>query len=94
MFFSPLYEINQNREAGKAIALNFIYLKRWKEALDYLEKLLQEATELNLLNLAAECYLNLDLPEKALTLIEKSLQLEPDQPSIIKLKEEIKAKIK
>lgn len=90
----PLYEINQNREAGKVIALNFFFLEKWKEALDYLEKLLQEAIELNLLNLAAECYLNLDLPEKAMTLIEKSLQLEPNQPQIIKLKEKIKAKIK
>lgn len=90
----PLYEINRIREAGKVIALDLFYLKKWKEALDYLEKLLQEATELSLLNLAAECYLNLGLTEKALTLIEKSLQLEPNQPQIIKLKEMVKAKIK
>lgn len=90
----PLYDTYQNREAGKVIALNLVYLEKWKEALDYLEKLLQEAIELNLLNLAAEGYLNLGFPERAMTLIEKSLQLEPNQPQIVKLKERIKAKIK
>lgn len=90
----PLYETSQNREAGKVLALDFFYLGKWREALDYLEKLLQEATELSLLNLAAECYLKLDLPEKALLMIEKSLKLEPDQPQARKLEEMIKARIK
>ncbi len=90
----PLYEVNKIREAGKVIALDLFHLKKWKEALNYLENMLQEATELSLLNLAAECYLNLGLSEKALTLIERSLQLEPNQPEMAKLKEMIKAKIK
>jgi len=90
----PLYEASKNREAGKVLALDFFYLGKWREALDYLEKMLQEATELSLLNLAAECYLKLNLPDKALQMIEKSLKLEPDQPQARKLEEIIKARIK
>jgi tetratricopeptide (TPR) repeat protein len=90
----PLYEASQNREAGKVLALDFYYLEKWPEAVAYLEKLLQEGTELSLLNLAAECYLKLDLPAKALLMIEKSLKLEPNQPQARKLEEIIKARLK
>ncbi len=40
---------------------------------------MSEATEVPVLNLAAECYLNLGHPEKALPLLEKSLSLMPGQ---------------
>jgi len=90
----PLYEASQNREAGKVLALDFYYLEKWPEAVAYLEKLLQEGTELSLLNLAAECYLKLDFPAKALLMIEKSLKLEPNQPQARKLEEIIKARLK
>ncbi len=36
------------------------------------------------MNLAAECYLNLNQPEKALPLIQKSLELDPNQDKIKK----------
>ncbi len=72
------------------IALDYAGLKAWASALVYLEKLMQEATEVAVLNLAAECYLNLSQPEKALPLLQKSLQLDPSQPRIKEL--EAKAK--
>jgi GWxTD domain-containing protein len=78
----PLYESTKNREAGKVIALDHAGLKDWASALAYLEKLLADATEVPVLNLAAECYLNLNQPDKALPLIEKSLSLDPSQPQV------------
>jgi hypothetical protein len=41
-----------------------------------------EATEIPVLNLAAECYLELGQTEKALAVIERSLALLPDQPAV------------
>jgi GWxTD domain-containing protein len=77
-----LYERTEDRETGKLIALNHAGLKDWSSALVYLEKLMSGATEVGVLNLAAECHLNLDRPERALPLLQKSLSLLPDQPEI------------
>jgi tetratricopeptide (TPR) repeat protein len=84
----PLYERAPDREAAKVIALDHAGLKNWDSALSYLEKLMAEATEVPVLNLAAECQLALDRPEKALPLLQKSLSLVPDQPAIKALEEE------
>ncbi|MCX6572077.1 MAG: GWxTD domain-containing protein [Candidatus Aminicenantes bacterium] len=83
----PLYERVPDREAAKVIALDYAALKDWNSALTYLDKLLAEATEVPVLNLAAECLLALDRPEKALPLLQKSLSLVPDQPAVKALEE-------
>lgn len=77
-----LYESTQNRETAKLMALNYSGLREWAKALFYLEKLLEKALEISVMNLAAECYLNLNQPEKALPLIQKSLELDPNQDKI------------
>jgi GWxTD domain-containing protein len=76
-----LYEKVPDRETAKVIALDYAGLKDWASALTYLEKIMAEATEVSVLNLAAECHLNLGRPEKALPLLEKSLSLIPEQPA-------------
>ncbi len=86
----PLYEATKSREAAKVIALDYTGLKDWATALIYLEKLMAEATEIGVLNMAAECHLNLGQPEKALPLIQKSLSLNPSQPAIRALEEKAK----
>jgi len=86
----PVFQKTQDRETGKLLAANYARLKNWASALVYLEKLLETATELSVLNLAAECYVNLNQPEKALPLLQKSLELEPNQANIKKLEERIK----
>lgn len=86
----PFYEKSQDREAAKIIAVNYAGLKDWASALVYLEKLMEQATEVGVLNLAAECYLNLNEPEKALPLLKKSLELNPDQDHIKELQEKAK----
>jgi len=83
----PFYERAPDREAAKVIALDYAALKDWSSALAYLDKLMAEATEVPVLNLAAECHLALDRPEKALPLLQKSLSLVPDQPAIKALEE-------
>ncbi len=83
----PLYERAPDREAAKVIALDYAALKDWNSALTYLDKLMAEATEVPVLNLAAECLLALDRPEQALPLLQKSLSLIPDQPAIKALEE-------
>lgn len=83
----PLYERAPDREAAKVIALDYAALKDWNSALTYLDKLMAEATEVPVLNLAAECLLALDRPEKALPLLQKSLSLVPDQPAVKALEE-------
>ncbi len=87
---SPHYQRTQNREAAKVISLCYFSLKDWTSALVYLEKLMQQAVELSVLNLSAECYINLDQPEKALPLIQKSLELDPSQVKIKELEDRIK----
>ncbi len=86
----PVYHSTQEREAAKLIAANYAALKEWSAALVYLERLLEDATEISVLNLAAECYLNLGQTEKALPLLEKSLELNPDQPKIKELERKVK----
>lgn len=78
----PLYERSPDNETAKVIALGYAGLHDWTSALTYCEKILAGSTEVDVLNLAAECDLNLNQPEKALPLLEKSLALLPDQPAI------------
>jgi hypothetical protein len=78
----PVYEATKSREAGKVIAAAHAALQDWRPALAVLEELLSGATEVSLLNLAGECHLNLKHPELALPLLEKSLQLAPEQPAV------------
>jgi GWxTD domain-containing protein len=78
----PTYEATPSREAAKVIAASYAGLKDWTSSLVYLEKLLAEATEVSVLNLAGECYLNLGQPERALPLLHKSLELDPGQAAI------------
>jgi tetratricopeptide (TPR) repeat protein len=86
----PVYQGTQEREAAKIIALDYAGLKDWSSALVYLEKLMEQAAEVSVLNLAAECYLNLNQPEKALSLLQKSLELDPDQANIKELEKKTK----
>jgi GWxTD domain-containing protein len=89
----PLFERAPGRETAKLIALDYAGLKDWGSALTYLDKLLAEATEVPVLNLAAECHLALDRPERALSLIEKSLTLIPDQPAVKALEEKARKRL-
>ncbi len=89
----PVYQATQNREAAKIIAVNYAGLKDWAAALVYLEKLMEQAAEIGVLNLAAECYLNLDQPDKALPLLQKSLKLNPNQAKIKELEKSAKKRI-
>ncbi len=84
----PLYELKPDRETAKVIALDFAGLHDWASSAEYLEKIMLETTEIGVLNLAAECYMNLSRPEKALPLLRKSLALLPDQRSIKELEEQ------
>jgi GWxTD domain-containing protein len=82
------------REALKIMAASYAGLKDWAGALVPLEKLLAEATEVSVLSLAGECYFHLNQPEKALPLLEKSLEIEPNQPAVKELLQRVEAKIK
>jgi GWxTD domain-containing protein len=77
----PVYEASGDREAAKIMALDWAGLKDWAAALVLLEKLLEGATEVGVLNLAAECHLELGRAAQAVPLLEKSLSLVPDQPA-------------
>jgi len=89
----PLYERAPDREAAKVIALDYAALKDWNSSLTYLDKLMAEATEIPVLNLAAECHLALDRPEKALPLLQKSLALVPDQPVVRAMEEKTRKRL-
>jgi tetratricopeptide (TPR) repeat protein len=91
---TPVYESVEQRESGKLLAANYAALKDWQTALTYLEKLMAKATEISVLNLAAECYVNLNQPERALPLLRESLALNPNQPSIKDLVERTKKQMK
>jgi predicted Zn-dependent protease len=54
----------------------------WAGALPILEALMRESTEVGVLNLAAEAYLNTGQPAQAISLLEKSLRLVPGQPAV------------
>lgn len=88
----PVYEATQSREAAVIIASNYVGLEDWTSALIYLEKLLKQASDLNVLNLAAKCYLQLNKPEKAKPLLQKSLSIDPNQKDIQLLLDRIENK--
>jgi GWxTD domain-containing protein len=90
----PIYRTQKSRDAAKIIALDYFSLGDWASALLYCEDLLIGATEISVLNLAAECHLRLNQPEKALILLRKSLELDPAQASIKELEEKAKKSIK
>jgi len=90
----PVYQSAGEREAAKLIAANYAALEDWTSALIYLEKIMAQTTEISVLNLAAECYLNLNQPEKALPLLRKSLELNPAQTYIKNLEEKTKKQLK
>jgi GWxTD domain-containing protein len=90
---SAVHARNGDREAAKVIALDQAGLKDWTAALATLEKLMAEATEIPVLNLASECHMALGHPEKALPLLQKSLSLSPDQPAVRALEEEAKKRV-
>jgi tetratricopeptide (TPR) repeat protein len=90
----PAEAAGLSRDAGKVMAASFAALKDWAAALSYLDKLLAEATEVSVLNLAGECHLNSGRPDSAVALFERSLQLDPDQPAIKGLLEKARAGIK
>lgn len=90
----PLEETGISREAAKVIAADYAALKDWSSALVYLEKLLAEATELSVLNLAGECHLNLGRTDQALSLFQRSLEIDPDQPAVKALAEKARGAIK
>jgi tetratricopeptide (TPR) repeat protein len=76
------------------MAADYAALKDWTSALAYLDKLLAEATEVSVLNLAGECHLNLGRPDQALPLLQKSLQIDANQPAVKALLEKARAGIK
>lgn len=87
-----VYETNRDREAAKVIALDYARLKDWTSARGYVDGLLAEATEVSVLNLAAEVYQNLGEREQAIKFLEKSLSLLPDQPAIKSWLDDLKKK--
>ncbi len=87
-----VYESTGNREAAKVLALDYAKLKDWDKARIYVDKLLAEVTEISVLNLAAEIYLNLGNKDQAIYYLEKSLSLVPDQPQIKGWLEDLKKK--
>lgn len=87
-----VYETNRDREAAKVIALDYARLRDWASARVYVDGLLAEATEVSVLNLAAEVYQNLGEREQAIRFLEKSLSLLPDQPAIKSWLDDLKKK--
>ena len=90
----PVAESSGGREAAKIMAAAQAGLKDWTSAVAILEKLMAEATEASVLSLAGECYLRLGQPEKALPLLRKSLDIDPDQPAVKDLVRNAQAGIK
>jgi GWxTD domain-containing protein len=81
----PLYEETGGREPAKILAADYAGLKQWDQAIFHLERLMKEASELEVINLAAQCYIQLNQPDKARPLIQKSLSINPDQEDIKQL---------
>jgi len=90
----PLYQATRDREAAKVLARDYAGLQDWSSALVYARDLLQEATEIEVLNLAAECLIRLKRPDEALPLLRKSLELVPDQDEARALEEQAKKALK
>ena len=90
---AAVYKRSGDREAAKVIALDQAGLKDWTAALTTLEGLMAEATEVSVLNLAAECHLALGHPDRALPLLQKSLSLDPDQPAARALEERARKRL-
>lgn len=90
---AAVHERTRDREAAKVMALDQAGLKDWSGALAGLEKLMAEATEVPVLNLAAECHMALGHPDKALPLIQRSLALWPDQPAVRAMEEEARKRV-
>jgi tetratricopeptide (TPR) repeat protein len=90
----PLYEQTRSRDAGKILAASHAALRDWTSALRYLEPLLAEATEISVLNQAAECYIHLEQPDRAVPLLERSISLNPGQPAIRELLEKLQKTVK
>jgi len=78
---SPVYATSGDADAGKTIALGLVAKKDWAAALVYLDKLLEGAIEVEVLNLAAECHLELGRPQIAISLLERSLGMVAEQPA-------------
>jgi tetratricopeptide (TPR) repeat protein len=90
---TAVHDRGGDRESAKVMALDQAGLKDWSAALATLEKLMAEATEVSVLNLAAECHMALGHPDRALPLLQKSLALAPDQPAVRAMEEEAKKRI-
>jgi GWxTD domain-containing protein len=90
---TAVHDRGGDRESAKVMALDQAGLKDWAAALTTLEELMSEATEIPILNLAAECHMALGHPERALPLLQKSIALAPDQPAVRALEEEAKKRI-
>jgi len=90
---TAVFDRGGDREAAKVMALDQAGLKDWTSALATLERLMAEATEVSVLNLAAECHLALGHPDKALPLLQKSLALAPDQPAARALEERARKRL-
>jgi len=91
---SPLYEDGHDREAAKVLAQDYAGLQEWKQALVYAKELLQTATEVDVLNLTAECLIRLDRADEALPLLRKSLELLPGQEEAKALEEQARKTLK
>jgi GWxTD domain-containing protein len=91
---APLYEQSRDREAAKVLARDYAGLQDWKQALVYTKELLQSATEVDVLNLTADCLIRLDRADEALPLIRKSLELVPRQEEALALEEQARKALK
>jgi len=91
---SPLYEDGHDREAAKLLALDYAGLQDWKQALVYTKELLRTATEVDVLNLTADCLIRLDRADEALPLLRKSLELIPGQEEAKALEEQARKTLK
>ena len=84
-----VYGRTGDKDTAKVLALGHFGLREWDKALVYLDRISAEATEIPVLNLAAECHMNLGRYDQALALLKKSLSLVPDQPAIRELEEKV-----
>lgn len=76
---TPVYQATHDREAGKVLAQDYAGLEDWTSALTYLKELLQQATEVEVLNLTGRCLVRLNRGDEAVPLLRKSLELDAAQ---------------